>query len=79
MTTEQKSMVDEFLDHFISTCSTPERTEKVVDKILVPLLSNLAIRFYMVRLMFHGLTILLCIQTVLLIIILVLLIKLSSH
>jgi hypothetical protein len=79
MSTEDASMVDEFLDHIIVTCGTPERTQKLVEKILLPVLSNLSLRFYMFRLMFHGITILLCIQTVLLIIVLVLLIRLSSR
>ena len=66
----ETSMMDDLLDHIITTCSTPERTEKIVDRVLWPVFQNLYMRLCYLRFMFHGLTVLMMVNTALLIIIL---------
>jgi len=60
-----KTTFESFLDHVITTCGTPENMQMITDR----LLQNVSIRFQYVRIMFHTLSVVVSIQTCLLILI----------
>lgn len=64
---------ESFLDHILTTCGTEENMKVIMDR----LLQNVSMRFQYVRIMFHTLSVIVSIQTVLLLIIVSMLWKLQ--
>lgn len=63
--TSTQTTFESFLDHVLNTCGTPENMQVIMDR----LLQNVSMRFQYVRIMFHTLSVIVSIQTVLLLII----------
>jgi hypothetical protein len=60
-----KTTFESFLDHVITTCGTSENVDILTDR----LLQNVSLRFQYVRIMFHTLSVMVSIQTCLLILV----------
>jgi hypothetical protein len=60
-----KTTFESFLDHVLTTCGTPENMDLITDR----LLRTVSLRFQYVHIMFHTLSVMVIIQTCLLILV----------